>query len=256
MAAQEHAGLLGPNDPDPVEVVHPSSPAEVVLVCEHAGRHIPCALDGLGISDQVLNSHRGWDIGAAAVARRLAAHLNAPLVLQRYSRLVIDANRPPGSATSIPAVSHGADIPANCGLSDADTASRVSEILRPMDRAIEQTFHRHPRRAAFSVHSYTPELGGTHRPWHAGMLTRRSPKTAERLLASLRRDDPDLTVALNQPYRIEDDGDWFIPHHVEPRDLPHSLIEIRNDEIADDAGADRWAGLLATAITDVLEELT
>ncbi|MEM9140649.1 MAG: N-formylglutamate amidohydrolase, partial [Pseudomonadota bacterium] len=172
------------------------------------------------------------------------------------SRLVIDANRPPGSPTSIPEVSHGAEVPANRGLSEPDKAARVSEILEPMDKAIEETFQRHPRRAAFSVHSYTPELDGTPRPWHAGMLTRRSRQTGERLMASLRRDDPDLTLALNQPYRIEDDGDWFIPRHVEPRNLPHSLIEIRNDGIADDAGAARWADLLATAITDVLEDLT
>ncbi|MEM7497434.1 MAG: N-formylglutamate amidohydrolase [Pseudomonadota bacterium] len=248
--------LLGPHDPAPVEVLNPESPAEVLLVCEHAGRAVPMALDGLGVSAGVLESHRGWDIGAAAVARDLAAHLEAPLILQRYSRLVLDANRPPGSPSSIPEVSHGVQIPANCGLTSAQKAARVAEILEPMDRAIEEAFARHPRRAAFTVHSYTPVLDGVPRPWHAGMLTRRSVETGERLMASLRRADPNLIVALNEPYRIEDHGDWFVPHHAEPRGLPHSLIEIRNDEIADDAGAARWAGLLAIGITDVLKELT
>ncbi|MEM6678497.1 MAG: N-formylglutamate amidohydrolase [Pseudomonadota bacterium] len=255
MNAYHPSGLLGPNDPLPVEVLHAHSTAEVLLVCEHAGRAVPEALGDLGVSAAVLESHRGWDIGAAAVARRLADQLDAPLVLQRYSRLVLDANRPPGSPTSIPEISHGATIPANRALSPAQKAIRVSEILDPMDQAIEAAFERHPRRAAFSVHSYTPALNGVARPWHAGMLTREATETAERLMASLRRDAPDLVLALNEPYQIEDDGDWFVPRHAEPRGLPHSLIEIRNDEIADDAGAERWAGLLATAITDVLEAL-
>ncbi|MEM7686195.1 MAG: N-formylglutamate amidohydrolase, partial [Pseudomonadota bacterium] len=225
MATRKTSGLLGPNDPKPVEVLHPTSPADVLLVCEHAGREVPDKLNGLGVSNEVLESHRGWDIGAASVAQRLAVHLDAPLVLQRYSRLVIDANRPPGSASSIPEISHGAEIPANQGLSEVTKAGRVSEILEPMDAAIEETFDRFPRRATFSVHSYTPELNGVHRPWQAGMLTRRSPETAERLIATLRREDSDLIVAMNEPYQIEDDGDWFIPHHAEPRGLPHSLIE-------------------------------
>ncbi|MGD1927286.1 MAG: N-formylglutamate amidohydrolase, partial [Paracoccaceae bacterium] len=76
-----------------------------------------------------------------------------------------------------------------------------------------------------------------------------------RLIATLRREDSALIVAMNEPYQIEDDGDWFIPHHAAPRGLPHSLIEIRNDEIADDAGAARRAAHLATAISEVLEEL-
>ncbi|MEM1151896.1 MAG: N-formylglutamate amidohydrolase, partial [Pseudomonadota bacterium] len=220
MASPEQWGLLGPNDPEPVEVVHPSSKAEILLVCEHAGREVPSTLHDLGVDAHVLESHRGWDIGAQSVARHLAERLHAPLVLQRYSRLVIDANRPPGSPTSIPEISHGAEIPANRNLSETDKAIRVAEILEPMDQAIEEIFQSHPRRAAFSVHSYTPELNGEYRPWHAGMLTRRSKDTAETLLASLRREDADLNVAINEPYRIEDDADWFIPRHVEPRNLP------------------------------------
>ncbi len=255
MHALDRQRVLGPGDPSPVEVLHPESMADVLLVCEHAGRAVPAALDGLGVSRDVLESHRGWDIGAEAVARRLAEHLGAPLVLQRYSRLVLDANRPPGSPTSIPDVSHGAAIPANRRVTEAERAARIAEILEPMDTAIDELFDRHPRRAAFSLHSYTPVLEDRARPWHAGMLTRRSVETGERLIASLRRQDPALILAMNEPYRIEDDGDWFVPHHAEPRGLAHSLIEIRNDEIADATGAERWSRLLAIAISEVLEEL-
>lgn len=255
MLAVAHHGLLGPADPTPVEVLNPESRSQILLVCEHAGRAVPAALNGLGVTEEVLASHRGWDIGAADVARRLADALGAPLILQRYSRLVIDANRPPGSPTSIPEVSHGASVPANRGLTDAERETRVAQILRPMDTAIAEAFARHPRRAAISIHSFTPHLNGQDRPWQAGFLSRRDLPTAEHLMASLHRADPSLILAVNEPYRIEDDGDWFIPHHAEPRGVPHCLIEIRNDEIADDAGVAHWADRLAAALADRLEAL-
>nr|WP_245730922.1 N-formylglutamate amidohydrolase [Rubrimonas cliftonensis] len=244
--------LLAPGDPAPVEVVNAASAAPVLLLCEHAGRAVPAALAGLGVSGAVLSSHRGWDIGAEAVARGVAAKLGAPLVIQRYSRLVIDANRPPGSAQSILETSDGEAVPGNRGLSEAARRARVAEIFEPMDRAIVAAFERAPRRAAFSIHSFTPTLGGAARPWRAGFLSRRDVATAQALMAAVRAALPGLTLALNEPYRIEDETDWFIPAHAEPRGLAHALIEIRNDQIDDAAGAALWVDLLADAISAVL----
>ena len=101
MTEASHASLLRSGDPDPVDLVNSQSSAPIFLLCEHAGRAIPASLKNLGLDEPTLRSHRGWDIGAEALARALADRLNAPLILQRYSRLVIDANRPPRSAESI-----------------------------------------------------------------------------------------------------------------------------------------------------------
>jgi len=70
------------------------------LTCDHAGALVPRKLHSLGVSTEDLRRHIAWDIGAAAVAVKLAARLAAFLILQTYSRLVIDCNRPPGSAES------------------------------------------------------------------------------------------------------------------------------------------------------------
>ncbi len=245
--------LLTPADPAPVEHVNGGSDAPVLLLCEHAGNKVPARLGNLGVSDEILTSHRGFDIGAESVARALAGLLNAPLILQRYSRLVIDANRPPSSDQSILEISDGEVIPGNQDLMDASRQARLSEIFEPMDSAINSGFASHERRAAFSIHSYTPRLGDENRPWHAGFLSRASLPTAERLMASVARQAPDLNLALNQPYQIEDGTDWFIPRHAEPRALPHCLIEIRNDQIQARDQADRWASMLAEAIKDLPE---
>lgn len=248
--------LLQPSDPSPVDVVNADSNLPVLLVCEHAGQAVPGTMGDREFPRNALDSHRGWDIGAEDVARRIAGELGAPLVLQRYSRLVIDCNRPVGTSQSIPEVSDGMEIPGNIGLSAEDRRAREDEIFKPLDRAIEAAFGRHERLAVFSIHSFTPVFGGEARPWHAGFLSRKTLGTAESLMASVAGARPDLQLALNEPYRIEDNTDWLIPAHAEARGLPHSLIEIRNDEIDSPAGADRWSKLLAGAIRNILGTLT
>ena len=248
------APLLVPADPEPVEVINPDSDSPILLVSEHAGQAIPAALENLGISQAILNSHRGWDIGAENVARRLADRLGAPLILQRYSRLVIDSNRPPRGEGSIVETSDGTPIAGNIGISAGERESRIDAVFKPYDRAIEEQFARHPRRAAFSVHSFTPRFEGQARPWHLGLLTRTKPGVAARLMEALQASAPDAVLALNKPYQIDDASDWFIPVHAEACDIPHSLIEIRNDLIDADVGAEKWAGLLGAAISKLMED--
>ena len=64
---------------------------------------------------------------------------------------------------------------------------------------------------------------------------------------------PDLRLAINEPYKIETESDWFIPAYAEPLGLKHSLIEVRNDQLGNEAGISLWADLLARAIKNVVE---
>ncbi len=247
--------LLTPDDPSPVELVNVDSNVPILLLCEHAGQSIPEKLGTLGVSAEILNSHRGWDIGAEHVARRLADKLRAPLVIQRYSRLVIDANRRPDCDAAFPTVSDNALIPGNRELGPEARRARIEAIFTPMDRAINRLFKRCERKACFSIHSFTPVLDGQRRPWNATFLSRYSTETADRLLASIAHARPELMLEINRPYQINVETDWFIPVHAEARNLPHALIEIRNDQLSDDDSKEEWADLLALAISDVLAEL-
>jgi len=223
-------------------------------VCEHAGRAIPAALGDLGLPEGIIDTHIGWDIGAGRLARRVAERLGAPLVSQRYSRLVIDCNRPPGSGTAIPEESDMLTVPGNVGLDAASGAARIREIFEPLNAALREGFETRPRKAAFSIHSFTPALsGGPERPWHAGFLTRGDEATARALIRHVSRAAPDLVLAVNEPYRIEDETDWFIPAFAEARGLSHALIEVRNDQLLEAAGIERWAELLGDAIRAILE---
>lgn len=246
--------ILSASDPAPVSIVNAHSRMPVLLLCEHAGQVIPGCLNNLGLTRQVIDSHRGWDIGALAVARDVAAQLGAPLIIQHYSRLVIDANRPPESAHAVPAVVDGVTIPGNVGITQAQQRQRAKEIFAPLDDTITDIMRDLQPRGCFSIHSFTPVLGGVSRPWHAGFLSRRDTHTAQRLLEAITARQPDLLMAVNEPYQVDDETDWFIPRHAEPSGAAHALIEVRNDLIRTAEGAALWAGLIAEAITDVMQE--
>lgn len=245
---QQVGSLISPDDPSPINWTNRSSTAAALLICEHAGFETPKALNHLGLSQRELQSHIGWDIGAQKVAEAIAYRLNLPLIVQQYSRLLIDCNRPPGSAQSILEHSDGIAIPANHNLTQQAIESREREIFTPFDGAIKEGLTRYQRKWVFSIHSFTPEMSGIQRPWNAGFLSRSDPVTGEQLINHIRAAQPNLILAHNQPYSIDDESDWLIPKYAEPCGLKHSLIEIRNDQLTDDTGIALWAELLAGAI--------
>ena len=247
-------GLLTPDDPAPVEIVNPGSEHPVVLVCEHAGQAVPTCLGDLGLAPGEIDRHIGWDIGAGAVSRRIAASLGSTCVIQRYSRLVIDCNRPPQAPDAMPEISDGTVVPANRELGQEARAARVEAIFSPYDKALTACFAQAPRRAAFSIHSFTPVFGGRSRPWDIGLLFRRDEQTSAALARILKELDPNLCIGMNEPYQVDDLSDWFVPVHCEARGLPHSLIEIRNDHIETAEGQERWATLLTTTFARWLQE--
>jgi len=251
-AAQQVQTLLGSSDPEPFEVVNASGAADFLLVCEHAGRLIPAALGDLGVAPAEMDRHIATDLGSEGLARRMSARLDAPLVLQRYSRLVIDCNRPLEAADCIPEVSDGTAIPANVRLSEAERLRRYEEIHRPFHDAVGTILNARDqggrRTILVAVHSFTPRLAGIDRPWLLGLLHNRDDSFARCLMQVIAAEHPNIVADHNQPYTVDDLSDYTIPVHGEARRLPHVLLEIRNDQIRVEPGLERWAALLAGAL--------
>jgi predicted N-formylglutamate amidohydrolase len=240
--------LLGPDEPSAVEVVNANGGGSAVLVCDHASNRVPRRLGTLGLEAARLDEHIGWDPGAADVARRLSARLDAPLVLSGYSRLVIDCNRPLRSAESIPEHSAGVPVPGNRGLSAEEKEMRVNALFRPYHAAINRLLDSRGGRPSLllSVHSFTPVLNGRPRPWHIGISHARNRELATLMLRALARCG-DFTVGDNEPYPIEDEVDYTVPVDGEGRGLPSIMIEIRQDGVRTAQGAAAWASRLAEA---------
>jgi len=240
--------LLGTDEPSPVEVVNADGAGSAVLVCDHASNRVPRRLGTLGLDAARLADHIAWDPGAADVARLLSVHLDAPLVLSGYSRLVIDCNRPLRNAESIAEQSAGVSIPGNCGLWSKEREIRVNALFQPYHGVIGRMLDGRARRPSLllSIHSFTPLLNGRTRPWHIGVSYGRDRRLAALMLGALGHSG-DFIVGDNKPYPIEDDVDYTIPVHGEGRGLPSVMIEIRQDEIRAAAGAAAWAARLAEA---------
>ena len=239
--------LLAHDEPEPTQIIEGPDPG-LLLECEHAGCAVPRHLCDLGLVDDDLKSHIGWDIGTAHLTRNLSQRLGAPAVMQRYSRLVIDCNRSPDSPDSMPEISHGVSIPGNRNLSSEDRLSRRKSIFDPFDRAVGNMMSKPGLKLAIAIHSFTPFAFGVERPWDIGFLYRQDPETADKACNLISRLKPSVIIGHNQPYRIGAVAEWFIPKHVEPRGLPHLMIEIRNEHIATSDGAEEWSELLADVI--------
>jgi predicted N-formylglutamate amidohydrolase len=251
--------LLAADEPLPVTVYNAGGTSPLLLVADHAGNAAPRALGRLGVAAPEWERHIAWDIGIAGLARRLSDVLGATLIRQHYSRLVIDCNRPLDAASSIPEISEMTPIPGNTGLSSAEKAERAEAIFRPYHECIEAELERRRQAgrptALIALHSFTPEFKGVARPWHVALLSNRDRRLSDRLLDLLSQEHG-LVVGDNQPYFVSDATDYTIPVHGERRGLPHALIEIRQDLIAQDSGQQQWAARLARLLPRAYELLT
>jgi predicted N-formylglutamate amidohydrolase len=218
------------------------------FTCEHAGRALPRRLGRLGLPEAETVRHIAWDIGIGAVGRELSRLLNAAVILQTYSRLVIDCNRDPNVPSSIPEISEDTEIPGNRGLDEAERAARENAIFHPYHNAIAAALDRRAAAnrvsALVALHSFTPVFKGVARPWHVAVLFNHDPRLAH-ALADLLRAEGSLMVGENEPYQVSDLTDYKIPVHGERRGLPHVEIEIRQDLITEAAGQRQWAERLA-----------
>ena len=249
--------LLTPGDAPPVIEENAQGSSPCFLTCDHFGRLVPQALGDLGVPKSEWERHIAWDIGIAGVVTRLSRALDAHLIAQRYSRLVIDCNRPPGVASSIPVLSEATRIPGNEDISTEAAEARRAEIFAPYHARIAQALdaRQQAKRPTIllAMHSFTPVYAGVERPWHIGTLYNRDPRLAK-LLGNLLRAEGDLVVGDNEPYAASDLTDYCIPVHAERRGLIHCGIEIRQDLIADEAGQAQWADRLARVFAHALEE--
>ncbi len=216
-------------------------------------------MNRLGLPEGELGRHIGIDIGALGVAKGLAQRLSAPLVYQRYSRLVIDCNRRPEASASMAEVADGTEVPANRGLDAAARRARVEAILRPYhDRVAERL---DARAAAglptllISVHSFTPALRvrPEPRPWNLGLCWGRDRRLTGRVLHELLRENA-LEIGENEPYTVDMENDYSIPVHGEARGLPYIELEIRQDQITSATEQDAWAARLAGVLQRAAED--
>ncbi len=228
--------------PPPFESLRPAQAAKgLIFLCDHAANALPEDCGTLGLESGNLSTHIAYDIGAAEVTRTLARLFEAPALLARWSRLLIDLNRGEDDPTLVMKLSDGSVIPGNRDADPAEIGRRIAAYHAPYHRAIEDEITR--TRAAVdvpilvSIHSFTPVWKGRKRPWEVGVLWDRDGRLAIPLMEKLAAAG--FIVGNNEPYSGELENDCLYRHGTQ-NGLPHALIEIRQDLIADERRGARF----------------
>lgn len=238
---------------DVVDVTNADGSSPFVLVCDHASHYIPPAYGDMGLTAEELLSHIAWDPGALDVSRGLSERLDAPLVASGISRLVIDANRHTTAPGLFWTLSEATRIAANENLPEAERQHRIESYWRPYHAAIEEVLEERRRKGRETilvcVHSFTPVFLGKARPWPIGLIHGRDERYTRALQAALAADEPSLLIGWNEPYSALTGVTYTLEHHGDARGIEATMLEIRNDEIRDATGVERWVNRLARALT-------
>ncbi|HUG63541.1 MAG TPA: N-formylglutamate amidohydrolase [Methylomirabilota bacterium] len=238
----------------PFEWIPGDRSSGLLLICDHASNVVPAPYGDLGLPASAFERHIAYDIGCAAMTRRLAKRSGAPALLTRFSRLLIDPNRGEDDPTLVMRLSDGALIPGNARIDDAERTRRIELFHRPYHAAIDAELTAMMATgvvpAIASIHSFTPAWRGIARPWHVGILWDLDDRLNRPLIDALRADGS-LMVGDNEPYDGALRNDTLFRHGTR-RGLAHTLIEVRQDLVADAEKAAAWTDLLWERIEPLL----
>jgi predicted N-formylglutamate amidohydrolase len=243
--------LLGPHDPQPVQINNPTGRSSFLFLGDHAGNRIPTKLGTLGLCSSDLRRHIAWDIGIEALGRSLAQDLDAVFISQAYSRLVVDCNRNQHAEDAISRISDGLDIPGNNLITSQQRSNRLTEIYDPYHATI---FNELNRRATagmetilVSLHSFTPTMNAIERPWEIGLLYDKGNTRFAITCLNFLQENTGLVVGDNKPYKM-DEVDYTIPHHAYDFHLPYAELEIRQDLLESRNQVASWTKIISKTL--------
>jgi predicted N-formylglutamate amidohydrolase len=231
----------------------------LVLTCEHASFRLPPGED-LGVADEVLRSHAGWDPGAYDIAARVGEALGLAVHAGAFSRLYVDLDRPADHPDVVPVTSFGARVPGNLGLPADERARRVAVFHAPywasVRRDVAARVLDRGRCLHLTSHTFDPRLAPEHRAFDIGVLYDPArpfeAALAEQLQFGMRAAG--FTVRANQPYRGTEPGITASMRLEQPA-TAYAGIEIETSQsLARQPGATaRVAATLAELVPRLLE---
>jgi len=226
-------------------IINPNGKSDFVLICEHASCHIPEQYQDLGLTQDQIHTHIGWDIGAQGLSEKLALQLDAPLIVQTHSRLLYDCNRPPSSKTAVPSKSESTHIPGNSALSSQQKQARADAFYYPFHQSISEFLDTRAGKNTYivTIHSFNPIYKGVERSLDMGIIHDLDTAWAEKLTLAAQSIN-DVQTLLNEPYSAADEVTHTLQLHGTNRSIPNVMIEIKNNVIDSSAGQQKYAGLL------------
>jgi predicted N-formylglutamate amidohydrolase len=232
---------------DAVEVRAGRPDAHVLVTCEHASQRMPVGWRWPDRDRRLIDTHWAYDLGAAEMARDLADGLGATAVLSRYTRLLVDPNRPEGSPTLFRAHAEGLPVELNTTLlDDVERHRRIERLWRPYHAAIDRELGACSASMLFAIHTFTPLYEGMRRTLEIGVLFDREQALATELAEQLAARGHH--VALNEPYSGKDGLMYAGETHAEAHGRRAVELEVRQDLAIDPSFRVEFVELLATLL--------
>ncbi len=231
---------------DAYERIHGLYDADWVLTCEHASQRLPEPYAWSDEERALLGTHWALDLGAEALTRGLAAELEAPAVLARFSRLLLDPNRTPDDPTLFRSRCDEVFLELNAGLAPEERLERLQRFHEPFHGAIDAMVGKHPHADVLSLHSFTPVYeGGPSRTMELGVLFDGEEALAAAFATVLEGEG--FVVALNEPYSGKGGLMYSADRHAIAHGRRAIEIEVRQDLASDPAQQPRIVAALAWA---------
>ena len=240
-------------------VVRPGDPGVPILISvEHASCALPPGVD-LGVSQELLESHWGWDRWAEDTLLRFAPDLGITTISARLSRLLIDVNRGLQDDTLIRTECGGEPVPGNFDLSAAELAERIERFHAPYHRAIDGELGAlvercgRERAVFFTFHSFTPDYEDQDRDFDVGVLF----DAHEDLAAGVKRAlaTAGLRTRLNEPYSGYCGEIYSASVHGEAHDVAYFEIELNQGVLEDPERRQRIADVFRQVVPAIFPHL-
>jgi predicted N-formylglutamate amidohydrolase len=232
---------------DAVEEIDGDFGGRLVFTCEHASAELPESWTWPAQDRWLVDTHWASDLGAAAFTRRAARLMNAPAVLSRFSRLLIDPNRPLDSDTLFRDNADGKRVHLNEGLLEGERKRRIDRFYTPYHAAVSAMVERSRGDTVFSIHTFTDNYEGHRRVLEVGVLFDHDEEPAQRLVHHL--SAAGFHVAPNEPWSGKAGLAYSPVRHAQEFGRCALEIEVRQDLIVDESFAARLAAALASFFT-------
>ncbi len=228
--------------PDAAEVIE--GDATILITCEHATQRMPNGWSWPDEDRWLVGTHWAYDIGARFLTLELAERTGAAAVLSRFSRMVVDANRPEDSPTLFRERAEGRQVHLNTThLTPTDRERRIETLLRPFHRTLDACVRDSGARTLVAMHTFTPIYEGKSRDFEVGVLYDLDEDLAARLGDSLVAGG--VSAVLNQPYSGKDGLMYSVDRHARQHERASVELEVRQDLAVDPEFRSHLLGLVA-----------
>ena len=236
-------------------IYNEKSLSNLIITVEHAGNEWPESEPLFGMPDDWQNQHYAYDFGVRALAIKLGETLGCPVVLGRYSRVLIDLNRIPGADDIIRTANDGVSFPMNAEPFTV-VDRRIEKYYVPYHSKIRQLLA-DPLRKHVCIHSYIKKKmtdpDGFENPWQLGLQYPCKTPLVESALAFFTQLD-NVVIGDNQPYDLRMGLPGAISLHAAAYGRDSIELEFRDDQFKEPNLAAFWFEATKTWLQQIINQ--